>query len=346
MKDEPEEIQQKLCRQDRGGACGVIIRGHFDQINTNNLVTLCNGFEHFQYFIVEKPTMGRRASPGGDGGAKRVNVDGHIDPHIWWYMGQHAPCAHLAHLTHADDIRAEGAGGIIAFLGGGTDIADAHLGQARHIGLLGGAAHGVAVAVAHAVAFVHEIQMGVDLQDVNVTLPVKGADAGDIYRMIAADHHGQGGSIKGSAHTCLDIGMAGLGICMNDVCIAHVDDVHFPRQVGYVVLMVIRPRMAETEQGRSLAYTARPESCARTVLCPRIKRRAEDRHIRVQRGPVRLVPPFAKGRDAYKRQVEPAAFIPVFAHHGPLLFAQLWASAAQMQALAALSPFQSGISMR
>ena len=48
------------------------------------------------------------------------------------------------------------------------------------------------MAVAHAVAFVHEIQVGVDLQDVERALSVEGADAGDVDRVVTTDGDGQG----------------------------------------------------------------------------------------------------------------------------------------------------------
>ena len=50
------------------------------------------------------------------------------------------------------------------------------------------APHRVAVPVAHAMPFVNEIQMRVDLHHMDRVLIVKGIDAGDIDRVIAPEH--------------------------------------------------------------------------------------------------------------------------------------------------------------
>ena len=113
--------------------------------------------------------------------------------------------------------------------------------------------------------------------------------------MIAADDHGQGGCVQCCAHACLDIGMAGFGVGVDDVGVAHVDDVHLARQIGRVVLMVIGACMAKTEQRRCFAHPARAKACAAAKLRARIKRRAKDRHISVQLAPVALIRALAKG---------------------------------------------------
>ena len=210
-------------------------------------------------------------------------------------MRHHAACAHLARLAHADDIAAHGTRIAVAFLGGGTDVADAYLGQAGHIFMLGRAAHGVAVAVAHAVTFVHEIQMRVDLKDVYVALIVKGADAGDIYGMIAANDDGQGSGLQCCAHACLNIGVARFGVGVDDISVAHIDDIYVTGQIGCVILVIIGACMTKAEQGRGLAHTAGPKPRAAAKLRARIKGRTQNRHIGVQLAPIPLIGALAEG---------------------------------------------------
>jgi hypothetical protein len=109
------------------------------------------------------------------------------------------------------------------------------------------AAHRVAVTVADAVAHVDEIQMRVDLDDMDGPTG-KGADAGDVDRMIAAEDNRNRPCGQNGADSGLDVGVAGLGVGVDDVGIA---DVHDPDtlQVGDVVFVVIGPGMAEGKQG-------------------------------------------------------------------------------------------------
>jgi len=180
VEDEPQKVQQKLCREDGGGACGVVIGGNLDEVDAHHLMGLGHRLQQFQHFVVEKAAVAGRAGARCDGGAEGVDVDGDIDAGA---LGD-AVCGGLrpqgTHLPDREDVRAARAGVVVAVLGGGTDVADAQLGEAGDIRFLGGAAHRVAVAVSHAVAFIDEIKMRVDLQDVDVALALKSVDAGDV----------------------------------------------------------------------------------------------------------------------------------------------------------------------
>lgn len=166
-----------------------------------------------------------------------------------------------------------------------------------------------------------EIQMRVDLQNMNIALTVERADTGDIDRMIAADDHWHCCRVEGCAHARLDVRVTRFGVGVNDIRVAHVDDVHIAGQINGIVLMIIGPRMPEAEQRRCLAHTARPETCTRTVLGARVERRTQNRHISIQLAPVRLIGSFAECRDPHERQVQPAALVPVSAHTRPPPFA-------------------------
>jgi hypothetical protein len=80
--------------------------------------------------------------------------------------------------------------------------------------LLRRAAHRVAVAVAHPVTDVDEVEVRVDLDDVDRAVVLEGADAGDVDRMVAADHHRQRSRGEDRADPGLDVGVA----CFVSVC--------------------------------------------------------------------------------------------------------------------------------
>ena len=105
------------------------------------------------------------------------------------------------------------------------------------------------MAVAHAMADIDKIKMGINLQNMDITLIVKRIDAGDIDGMIATDHNGQRSGGQDSTHTTFNIRVAGLCICVNDISIANIHHPHIAPQIGAIILMVIGPRMAERKQG-------------------------------------------------------------------------------------------------
>ena len=163
------------------------------------------------------------------------------------------------------------------------------------------------MAVPHAVADIDEIQMRVDLDDVD-RAPGKGADAGDVDRMVAAQHHRHGSRSQDGADPGLDIRVAGLGVGVDDVGIADVHDPH-ALQIGHVIFVVIGPGMAEGKQGRGLADAPWPEPRPGAPLGAKVEGRAHDGEIGVDLRPIRLVGVLAEGRDSDKRQVQPPAFI-------------------------------------
>ena len=83
-------------------------------------------------------------------------------------MRSSTPASQAARPADGLNIRAHRAGVLIAFFGGGTDIANAHWRQPGHIVLSAARRIGIAVAEAHTVALIDEIKMRVDLQNVNV----------------------------------------------------------------------------------------------------------------------------------------------------------------------------------
>ena len=172
------------------------------------------------------------------------------------------------------------------------------------------------MAARDAVADVDEIEMRVDLQNVNVALAIEGLDAGDVDRMIAADHHRQGPARQRCPNARLDVCVAFDCVGVDDVGVAHVDYRHIRTQIDGIVFVVISPRVTEREQRRRLADRARPEPCAGPVLGAEIIGRAQDGNIGVDAGPVFDIRALAKSRDADERQVQAAAVITVIGH-GP-----------------------------
>lgn len=68
--------------------------------------------------------------------------------------------------------------------------------------------------------------MGVDLQDMDIAVTGEGLDAGDIHRMIAADHHRQRVGFQDRLNPRPDIVMAFGSVGVDDVGVANIDDAH------------------------------------------------------------------------------------------------------------------------
>ena len=111
--------------------------------------------------------MARRAGARRDRRVEPVDVDRDVVARAGRDQLEHALGAELPALAHRADLRAAPAGVLVAFARGRGDVADAELGQPGDVRLLGGAAHRVAVALAHAVPHVDEVEMRVDLDDVD-----------------------------------------------------------------------------------------------------------------------------------------------------------------------------------
>ena len=133
VEDEPQKVQQKLCREDGGGACGVVIGGNLDEVDAHHLMGLGHRLQQFQHFVVEKAAVAGRAGARRDGGAEGINVDGDIDAGTFGNAACRGLRTQRAHLPDGQDIGAAGAGVVIAVLGGGTDVADAQLGESGDI---------------------------------------------------------------------------------------------------------------------------------------------------------------------------------------------------------------------
>src|SRR5689334_12289195 len=120
------------------------------------------------------------------------------------------------------------------------------------------------MALAHAVSHVDEIEMGIDLDDMDRPMLAEGADAGDVDRMIAAQHHRKRATLEQFPHSLLGIGVALGGVGMNDIGITDIDDAHLvERKIGNIVLMVISAAMAEGEERRGFADGAGSKARAR-----------------------------------------------------------------------------------
>ena len=70
MLDPADEIEKKL-RGKRCRAAGeIIIGGHLDQIDTDDITPLCQAIQKFKDFIIEEPPMRGGAGAAGDRGSK------------------------------------------------------------------------------------------------------------------------------------------------------------------------------------------------------------------------------------------------------------------------------------
>ena len=136
-------------------------------------------------------TVARRARAGRDGGVERVDVDRDVIARTFGNQGEDTFGPELAALADRADLRAAAPRVLIALARRRGDVADSELRQAGDVALPGRPAHRVAVALAHAVPNINEIQMRIDLDQVDGRLVGEGADAGDVDRMVAAQHQRQ-----------------------------------------------------------------------------------------------------------------------------------------------------------
>ena len=158
-------------------------------------------------------------------------------------------------------------------------------------------------------ALVHEVEMGVDLENVDRALAVERLDAGDVDRVIAPDHDRKRLCRERLSDRVFDIGVASHGVRVDNVGVTHVDNGHIRAEIDLIVLVVVSARMAEGKERGGLPHRPRPEPRARTPLGPEIERRTDDRHIRRDGIPVLDIGSLAEGRYTDKGQVQAAAFI-------------------------------------
>ena len=79
-----------------------------------------------------------------------------------------------------------------------------------------------------------------------------------------------------------------IGVGVDDVGVADVDDADAFGQVDHVVLVVVGAAMAEGEERGGLADDRGPEAGARAPLRAEVEGRAHDRDVGVDGVPVRL----------------------------------------------------------
>ena len=91
-------------------------------------------------------------------------------------------------------------------------------------------------------AFIDKIQMRVDLHEVNRRLLRKRIDAGNIHRMVAAQHNGHSTSRQNGAHPGFNIGMTLQRIGMHNISITNINDANLIRlEIGHIIFMIISP---------------------------------------------------------------------------------------------------------
>ena len=269
MEDVAQEVEQDLGREDRGDSGRIIGRRHFHQIDADDVAAPGNALQQLHDLPIEEAAVAGRARAGRDRGVERVDVDRDVVARTFGDQLQHALGAELAALAHRADLRAAPARILVALARGRGDVADAELGQPGDVGLLRGAAHRVAMALAHAVPHVDEIQMRVDLDQVDRWLVAEGTHAGDVDRMVAAQDHRHGAALEDLADRRLRVAVAGGGVGMHDVGVAHIDDPDLVGgQIDRVVLVVVGAAMAEREQGRGLADPRGPKRAPARYCVP------------------------------------------------------------------------------
>ena len=100
--------------------------------------------------------------------------------------------------------------------------------------------------IAHAMAFVDEIQMGVNVDNMNRLLVIEGPNTGNMDRMIAPQNHGQSACLQNFAHAIF-YGVVALDrVGVNDIGIANIDHAHLiNRQIGDVIFKIVCAAMTK-----------------------------------------------------------------------------------------------------
>ncbi|MNR41151.1 hypothetical protein D3C85_1595040 [compost metagenome] len=119
------------------------------------------------------------------------------------------------------------------------------------------------MAIAHAVALINEVQVGIKMHDVDRPTSFERLDHRGVDRVITAQDHGHGTCRENLAHGRLDVGVAGGHVGMDDIGIADINHAQLViGQVGGVIFKIVGAGMAEGEQRRCLADAARSKTCA------------------------------------------------------------------------------------
>ena len=79
VKDEAQKVQQDLRRENGGAARLIIIWGHLDEIDPDDLMGAGHFLQHLEHIVIKKSTMAGGAGSRRDGGAERIDIDRHIN---------------------------------------------------------------------------------------------------------------------------------------------------------------------------------------------------------------------------------------------------------------------------
>ena len=164
--------------------------------------------------------------------------------------------------------------------------------------------HDVPVALPDAESLVHEVEVGVDLDDEDGAHVAVRAHDRDRHRVVSAQRHRQGVAGQDRLGRGLDVGQAGVRPAVDHVGVA---DVHDPDalQVDLVELRVVVPGRPHPVDGRRVSYAPRAVAGARPDLGPHVVWRSHDGDVGVQRQEVGLVRHLGESRQPGERKVEP-----------------------------------------
>ena len=132
------------------------------------------------------------------------------------------------------------------------------------------------MAVAHAVPFIDEIEVGVYVQDVDRTASLESLDHWCVDGVVAAEHDRHGALFEELAHRILDVGVALGLIRMDDVGVTHVNHPYLVfGEIHGVVFVIVGTGVPEREQRRRFADAPGAEARTWAPLCAHVVRRTE-----------------------------------------------------------------------
>ena len=136
----------------------------------------------------------------------------------------------------------------------------------------------------------------------------EGGDRRHGDRVIAAEDVGHHLGVEQRAHRLLGVGETALGVGVDDVAVAGVDDLHLVGgEVGDLVLEVEHAFGAEAVEHRNLADRSRPKARSDAIARGSVDRHAEDGDV----GAVELIPIRAGGLAGEGRQSDEGKVHPV-----------------------------------
>src|SRR5580704_9145260 len=314
VEDGPDEVETGPGREQRGDP-GRIVRGrHLDKISADHLETPGYFAQKVFGFVIGEAAMADCRGARGDRGVEAVDIDRDINAFAIRYVRKRRFRTDRAKLPQRDHVGPIGLRRLIVPLADRGHVVRPERRDALHVRHFGCAAHRTTVSPGDAVALVDEIEMRVEMHDVDWLLVGIGCDRRHGDRVVAAKNVWHRLGIEQRAYGQFGVRQAALGIRVDDVAVAGIDDLDlFRSEIGHLVLEIEDAFRAKTVEHRHFADRARPKAGSNAITRGRIDRDTQNGNI----GAIELVPVGAgrlarKGRQSNKGQIHSYRHVPAY----------------------------------